>query len=289
MQEKERLLEEVSDFLLKHDYKVKLVRCFDIVAFGKNVMLIKILKDANSLSKENALQLLGISHFINASPIIIAEYSGEKLLDYVVYERFGIKTITFETFKKIILNKEVFFRSSKAGITLVINSEALRRNRIMLKMSLSDISSFVGVSRAMAYEYERRDSYVTMQKAMRFYKLFGKDVFKPVNLDFSKNFDFNPELKSVYSRKYSNLGFEAFDVKTDFDVIAKKGKDIILTEIGDKRRLKSPLLSSIFSSFNFVIFKKKKPRKVPSMHEKEFFNLETSEQLINFIKSFDRR
>jgi predicted transcriptional regulator len=141
----------------------------------------------------------------------------------------------------------------------------------------------------MVYEYERRDSYVTMQKAMRLYKLFGKNVFKPVDFDFSKNFDFKPELKSIYSKKYINLGFEAFDVKTDFDVIAKKDKDIILTEIGDKRRLKSPLLSSIFGSFNFVIFKKKKPRRIPSIHEKEFLNLETSEQLMNFVKSFERR
>jgi putative transcriptional regulator len=289
MKEKERLLEEVSDFLLKHNYNVKFVRCFDIVAIGKNTMLIKILKDANALSKENALQLTGISHFLNAIPVIIAEYSGEKLLDNVVYERFGIRTMTFETFKRILLNREVFFRSSKAGIILILNSEALKKNRKMFKMSLSDISSFVGVSRAMVYDYEKRDSYITVQKAMRFYKLFGKKVFKPVTLEIHKNFDFNSELKSVYSKKYQNLGFEAFDVKTDFDIIAKKDKDIILTEVGDKRKLRSPTISSIFGYFNFVIFKKKKPRSIPSMHEKEFLNLETSEELMNIVKSFERR
>ncbi|MEM2121611.1 MAG: helix-turn-helix domain-containing protein [Candidatus Woesearchaeota archaeon] len=289
MIDKNILLEQVSDFLTKHNYTVKFVRCFDIVAIGKNILLIKILKDANSLSRENAIQLVGISHFLNAVPLIIAEYSGEKLLDNVVYERFGIKTLTFETFKRIVLEKDVFFRSSKAGITLVIDSEALRRNRKMLKMSLSEVSSFVGVSRSMAYDYEKRDSSVTIQKAIKLYKLFGKSIFKPVNLECSTSFDFSKESKSIYSQKYNKLGFEAFDVKTDFDVIARKDEDVILTEIGDKRKLKSPIISSIFGSLNFVIFKKKKPRKVPSMNEKEFFNLETGEELINFVKSFDRR
>ena len=90
---KHTLLEKVNSFLLKKGFTVKnLTRtCFDILSRKINqILLIKVLEDANSISREYSEEMISVASYINASPLIITEKAGNKLDDNIVYSRFNI-------------------------------------------------------------------------------------------------------------------------------------------------------------------------------------------------------
>ncbi|MBI2661195.1 hypothetical protein HYX09_02900 [Candidatus Woesearchaeota archaeon] len=120
---KQKPLEQIELFLLRKGFTVKsLARgCFDIVARkDSTIMLVKALEDANSISKENAEEMIAVSSYINASPLIVAEKAGARLEDNVVYSRFGIWTINAGTLQNCISSKFPFIRSTQAGFTASI-------------------------------------------------------------------------------------------------------------------------------------------------------------------------
>ena len=83
------------------------------------------------------------------------------------------------------------------------------------------------------------------------------------------------------------MGFEAADTrKTPFDIIAKKGSDLILTEIGDKTKPDFSTLSRLLDADNLVIFRKKRPKNIPAVTKKEFLEFQKSNELIKFLKQF---
>lgn len=100
---KQNLLERVCIALIKKGFTVKCLTrtCFDIVARKQSeILLIKVLEDANSISQEYSFEMQKVSTFINASPLIISEKAGSKLEDNVVYQRHGIFTVNMHTFMR---------------------------------------------------------------------------------------------------------------------------------------------------------------------------------------------
>jgi len=57
-------------------------------------------------------------------------------------------------------------------------------------------------------------------------------------------------------------------------------------KIGDKARPDFSSLSKLLDADNLVIFRKKKPKGMPSMTKKEFLEFEKANQLIKFLKEF---
>ena len=89
------------------------------------------------------------------------------------------------------------------------------------------------------------------------------------------------------SKKYKDLGFEAIEThKVPFDILAKKDKEIILTEVGDKPNPQAQSLSRLLDADNLVIFKKKKPKDIPSLKKEEFLELKKAKELVKFLKEF---
>ncbi len=296
MNPKSTILEELAFFLLKRGFAVKqLTRSFDILASkDKKILLIKVLKDGNSITKENALQLLNVSSILNAYPLLIASNRGinTKLEDGVFYNRFSLPMINFETFKFLIDNKPIFFRSTKAGIIAVIDGKVLKDKREELNLSLNDVSRKVGVSRKMVYKYEKESSQVTPNRAFRLYHLFGPGIFKTINLRIERpKFRFE---NSIFARKYEELGFEAVDTKNlPFNIIAKHDNDIILTEVNSSKP-RTGLISRLLNVNSLLIFKKKRRgihkgvEGVPAISKDDFLELKKARELIDFLKSFDR-
>ena len=84
-----------------------------------------------------------------------------------------------------------------------------------------------------------------------------------------------------------DLGFDATETKkTPFDIISKKDKEIILTEVSDKVNPQMQSLSKLLDADNLVIFNKKKPKNVPSMTKKEFMEFDEANELVKFLKEF---
>jgi len=287
---KQSLLEQVSIFLLKKGFTIKsLTRtAFDIVARkDTTILLIKVLEDANAVSEEYTKAMHSVAAYVGGSSLIISEKAGDKLQDNIVYSRFGIYTLNFNTFKSCVENKYPFVKRDHSGIKAQIIGDKLKEIREREGISLNDIARKVGVSKRMIQKYESGESEVSVNKALRLYKIFGHNVFEKIDV-FGHDKELVHEGKGVVSKKFSKLGFSALEAnKVPFDVIAKKEKELILTKVGDKARPGLDSLSKLVDADRLTIYKDKKPKDVPSLTKKEFMEFEKARELIKFLKEFE--
>jgi putative transcriptional regulator len=286
---KQKLLEKICIFLLKSGYTVKSLsrNCFDVLSRkNSDILLIKVLEDANSISKEYAEEMIKISSYLSAYALIIAERASLKLEDNVVYSRFNVNTLNFNTFRNCLENKLPFIKSTKAGLVASIDGKKLRNKREELGYSLNTLSKKVGVSKKMIQKYENETSEVTINNSIKIYDIFGHFVFNKINV-FNIQKDIVSDNKSDFTKKYNELGFEATETKrVPFDIIAKKEKELILTEIGDKISHHTISLSKLLDADNLVIFKRKKPKDIPAVTKQEFLEFEKANELIKFLREF---
>ena len=286
---KNNLIEKIAVFLLKDSFTVKSLtrNCFDMLARKQDrILLIKILEDANSVSKQYIDEMGTIAAYIGATPIIISEKAGKKLDDNVLYTRFNMYTLNFITFVNSIKNKFPFIKRTQAGLTASIDGSKLRKKREEKGFSLNSLSKRVGVTKRMITRYENESSEITITKAMKIYDLFGGEVFNSIDI-FNKKSGIESNYHSDLSKKYIDLGFEAAETrKSPFDIIARKDEELILTDIGDKPKPDFSSLSKLLDADNLVIFKKKKPKDVPAVTKEEFLEFHKANQLIKFLKEF---
>ena len=286
---KQTLLDKVNIFLLKKRFTIKnLTRtCFDVLARKNNqILLLKVLEDANSISKLCTGEMATLASYINAPPLIIAQKAGSRLEDNIIYSRFDIYTLNFNTFLNCINNKFPFVKRSQAGLTASLAGKKLKEKREELEYSLNALSKKIGVTSRMIMKYENEDSEVTISRAMKVYDLFGDKVFNEVNI-FIVNDRPESKFETLISRKYIELGFDATETKkTPFDIIARKDDELILTEVSDTVNPQLQPLSKLLEADNLVIFQKKKPKNIPSMTEKEFMDFEKANELVKFLKEF---
>ena len=282
---KNKLIDETCVFLLRKGFLVKALNyCFDILARkGTEVLLIKVLEDANALNKTYIEEMERIASFISAKPLIIAEKSGNKLEDNIVYSRFNVNTLNFFTFKKAINNQEIFIRSKRAGLTVEIDGSKLKEITEKEGISLNYLAKKIGVSLQMLKKYEKGEAEVSIDKADKFLNMFGAKIFRAVQV-FS-NFKIEDNAKNQFSKKYTNLGFNATETKkVPFDIIAKKDNEIILTKLGDKIDKNIEIVSKLIGADDLVIFNKNKPKDIPSMKKDEFLELKKAKELIKIIR-----
>lgn len=286
---KNNIIDKLGIFLLKDGFTVKTLTrtCFDLLARKQDkILLIKVLEDANAVTKEYTGAMNTVSSYIGAVPIIIAEKAGNKLEDNVLYTRFDLYTLNFATFVNSIRNKFPFVKRTQAGFTASIAGSKLRKKREEMGYSLNNLSKKVGVTSRMIDKYEKGNSEITLNKAMKLYDIFGHHVFNEVDI-FSGSNKIKSEYTSDLSKKYIDLGFEASDtIKTPFDIIARKDNELVLTKVGDKEKPDFSSLSKLLDADNLVIFKKKKPKDVPAVTKEEFLEFEKANQLIKFLKEF---
>lgn len=286
---KQNLLDKLNIFLLKRGFTIKnLTRtCFDILARrNEQILLIKVLEDANSITREYAEEMMSIASYIEASPLILAEKAGDMLDDNVVYSRFNIYTLNYGTFMSCVSNKFPFLKRSQAGLTASVVGKKLKEKREEMGYSLNSLSKKIGVTSRMIVKYENENSEITINRAKKLYDLFGHQVFNEVNV-FSQRSSPHGKTETTVSKKYVELGFDAAETKkTPFDIIARKGSEIILTEVSDKVNPQMQSLSKLLEADNLVIFSKKKPKNIPSLTKKEFMEFEEANELVKFLKEF---
>ncbi|MBD3310016.1 helix-turn-helix domain-containing protein [Candidatus Woesearchaeota archaeon] len=280
--------EKVCISLLRKGYTIRSLskRCFDIIARkGTSILLIKMLEDADSISREYAEQMLRIGKYLSASPLIIAEKAGRKLDDFVVYTRFNIYTLNILTFRNCIDNKLPFIKRDRAGLKAELIGTKVRQLREREGLSLNSLARKVGVSPRMISKYEDGSSEITVCKALKMYDLLGHEVFSKIDIFHTST---HPEdVNSSFTKKYHDLGFEATETrKVPFSIIARKQDEIILTEIGDSPDPHAESLAKLIDADNLVIFRKKRPKHVPGLTKKEFLELEEAGELVRFIKEF---
>ncbi|MBI3033566.1 hypothetical protein HYY72_00205 [Candidatus Woesearchaeota archaeon] len=289
---KGQLADRLGIILLKSGFAVKCLprRWFDIVARrGDSILIIKVLNDANSISFELAREMSRIASLISAAPLIIAEKAGSFLDDGVVYLRFGVRTISIRTFEDCINNRLPFVTSNQSGLTASIDARRLAEEMAAQGYSLTYLSGRVGVSKQMIARYRVEKSEISIKKAHMMQRIFGDRIFERVDI-FSSGEETPLEKQSVEALKYESLGFKAVDAKkAPFDIVAKKGREIIFTDVGDNPHPELESITRLIDAEKLVIFDRKKPsdRSIPNISREEFLDLDTANELIKFLREFE--
>ncbi len=146
--------------------------------------VIKVTSDIESVKKEDSYDLKALAVTIKATPLIVGEkFKNKPLLDYVVYSRYGLTAVSFETFVNAMLHNILpKFYADRGGYYARVKGEVLARKRREMRLSLGKVASLLGVSRKTVYEYERENLEASLEVAYKLVEVFGEDVIEDIDI-----------------------------------------------------------------------------------------------------------
>ncbi len=240
-----QMLQNIEKLLKSQGFKTSDIYeqgSFDIVA-RKNlqILLLKTFLNIDGINEHNAHEMKQLANIFLASPIIIGEKSRNGILeDGVVYERYEIPTITFETLKNMILYGESpEILADRGGYFVKIDGNVIKQYREEYSMSLKDLASLAHVSRATMYKYENGIVRANTETAMILEEILNTKV--TLDIDLLKQPQ-NEEVKySDDVNELSKLGYGVLSTnKSPFDAVAKM-------KTSDKH---SPLMANVEKNRN---------------------------------------
>ncbi|WP_405286042.1 transcriptional regulator [Methanobrevibacter sp.] len=299
------LLQQIEQLLKSQGYKTSDIYeqgSFDLVA-RKNllILLLKTFLNIDSINEHNAYEMKQLANIFLASPIIIGEKSRNgQLEEGVVYERYDIPTIGFETFKNMIIyNEYPEILADRGGYFVKIDGNVIKQYREEYSMSLKDLASLAHVSRATMYKYENGIVRANTETAMILEEILNTKV--TLDIDLLKQ----PQKDGIeYSddvNDLSKLGYGVLSTtKSPFDAVAKmktSDKDSPLMANIEKNRTEKTLkrmaiplkdLSMVTTSEPVFIINNDKIKEsigtIPVIKSWELKEFENSKELLKMIK-----
>ena len=218
--------------------------CFDLAAKKRMLLFLKILKNVDAFSAEQARNLKIISNSLDAKPLLVgAQTRIEKLEKGIVYERFDVPAISEDTLEDLICN-EIFPRiyRDRGGLYVEIDSYALREARNKKGMTQEELAETVGINKKTVYEHENNSLRMLLSIAESLESVLKEKIISDVEL-FSERQEAHGKPYSGFEKTVSfelkRLGFETeFVRQTPFNAISRQ-ETLILSDVdSDKRKLK---------------------------------------------------
>ncbi len=223
-----QLLQQIENLLKSQGYKTSDIYeqgSFDIVA-RKNllILLLKTFQNIDSINESNAHEMKQLANIFLASPIIIGARSRNGMLEEgVIYERYDIPTIGFDTLKNMILyNEYPEILADRGGYFVKIDGNVIKQYREEYSLSLKDLADLAHVSRATMYKYENEIVRANTETAMILEEILNTKVTldidllkqpQPEDIKFSEGED---------TIDLSKLGYGVVSTnKSPFDAVAK--------------------------------------------------------------------
>ena len=299
------MLQKIENLLKSEGYKTSDIYeqgSFDIVA-RKNllILLLKTFINIDSINEHNAHEMKQLANIFLASPIIIGEKSRNgSLEDGVIYERYEIPTISFETLKNIIIyNEYPEILADRGGYFVKIDGNVIKQYRDENSLSLKDLADLAHVSRATMYKYENEIVRANTETAMILEEILNTKVTLDIDLlkhPQNDKIEYNDDVSDL-----SKLGYGVISTnKSPFDAVAKMkvpSKDSpLMTNIEKNRsektlkRMAIPLkdLSIVTASEPVFIINNDKIRKsigtIPVIKSWELKEFENSKELLKMIR-----
>ena len=183
-----RMLQEIERLLISEGYKTSDIYdqgSFDIVA-RKNllILLLKTFVNIDSVNEKNTHEMKQLANIFLASPIIVGAKSRNGLLEEgVIYERYDIPTISFETLKNMIIYKEYpEILADRGGYFVKIDGNVIKQYREEYSMSLKDLADLAHVSRATMYKYENEIVRANAETAMILEEILNTKVTLDIDI-----------------------------------------------------------------------------------------------------------
>ena len=298
---REELIKKVSSILEEAGFEIARQlspSCFDILARRGQILLIKVLTNADSLYKEQADDLRNVADVLGATPLLVAALlKSESIRPKTIYDRYGITTINTETFEEAIAGKQLPIVYAKSGGYFAhINPDYLKKVREQNKLSLGELSREAGVSKKSLQDYEHGKG-AEIENILRLQEALGDLVLNTINI-FQFKVESHPEKpQDSVSKRLEQLGFKTTAVHhAAFRMISRHKDDILLT--GLKKEARPKKAHDIHSSAEtlgqhdmFVLdhSKAKIVQGVPVVEREELENVITSRELLKLLRELTHR
>lgn len=248
------LVNEVASLLEDAGYSVidcrGLQSCFDLIAKRGRLLFIKVISNVDGLTRRASLELQNAASCTSAIPLVVGDHTkSSKLLDGVVYERYGARIVNIETLREVIYEKPPMVYSVRGNYCIRIDSSLMVKLRKKLDLTQEELARRLGVSKQTVhrYEFSGRISRSVAERLMRF---LDEDIFIPekvfVEPKESEHLLQNEDagyggsfLKLRVLSKFRELGFRAELTHAPFDIVASDSdsKRILTAVSDDPRRL----------------------------------------------------
>ena len=275
------------------NYPNKGEKSIDLIAINKNNnrrIVLKILTSKKITKIKQDLQ--NIAKIGIGVPIMI----DDKVEQEVINDKGNVFEMNIYTFEKILDGEKAFLYKTRGGMFVKINSKQLKKKREEMGLSLGEVAQALGVSRISIYEYEREDSYVSIDVAEKLVEIFGEDILGDIFDNFG-TYEINTEIKTFSSLKTSSSskiidklsekGFRVVNMNfTAIDIIALKGErkiffsletqspSVSLVKFNEAKKISEKIGSELI-----VVAKDSRNKKV---YEKEGFNTITENEIVNY-------
>ena len=302
-----QLLHNIEKLLKSQGYKTSDIYdqgSFDIVARKKLlILLLKTFQNIDSINETNAQEMKQLANIFLASPIIIGERSRNGFLEEgVIYERYDIPTIGFETLKNMILyNEYPEILADRGGYFVKIDGSVIKQYREEYSLSLKDLADLAHVSRATMYKYENEIVRANTETAMILEEILNTKV--TLDIDLLKQ----PQKEDIEfsnvddTLDLSKLGYGVVSTnKSPFDAVAKmktsEKQSPLMANVEKNRtektlkRMAVPLkdLSVVTTSEPVFIINNEKIKEsigtIPVIKSWELKEFENSKELLKMIK-----
>ncbi len=255
------LLNEVLEILDLNEFRTVVFRgCFDVLTRRDDTLLIKVLTNIDSLSREHANNLKIMSDFLSSKTLTISVRCNRgKLSDNVIYSRFGVPTMTIGSFENIVTNDwmpSVFAIKGKHVVD--IDAKLLRKSRERTNLSLEELGKRIDVSKKSLYEIENERVNPTEEAVEKLEDFFGIKISKNYEITMTREYDeIAPKTKfqDRIKTKFSELKIKSSCLSSSpFEIVGRK-KEVFLTGLSECREnidKKSEVLKNISSLTNTI-------------------------------------
>ncbi len=285
---------------------------FDLIARRDNsLLIIKVLTNINALSEEVANEIKLLSKLLKGHPLLIGERGGNTFLEKdVVYDRFGIQTISIDTLESYLLDgTPLKVYAAPGGFYVNLDNEKLIRLRKKKNISIGTFARSVKVSRRTVRMYEEGMN-ARIEFAQRIEDLLNDTI--TIDIDLlninQKQKIYEKTKKTIQNKpeeKYKDLQKEIFSIlkqvgyeiipmdRCPFDAVSKDKDKVLLTCVhkNDKQLIRRAQIVGSISKItekHAVLFTEGKIKKyniegTPLIVKKELKKLRGPEEIIELI------
>jgi len=292
---KKEIVKQVKEVIEKNGYLHVAIEgvhsAVDLLAEKKDKkLLIKVVENIDSVSRDVALELCKLADFIGAQPLIIGERSKNVVLsEDLIYKRFSVSCISAKGFEYLLDGLPQPIAAKGIGAKVHIDGTKLKEIRRINNISAEELAKKIKISKSSIYRYEHNYAYVSLEVANRINNFFKS------KLDAEKVEVENSTYSNDNEMRLAKTNVRALSVKRlPFNIIAKgKTNYYEIASEGDIRTLvkRAVVLKEIMETFknNYSFFviesDKKEIMDLPVIKKDKLYNINSEAELLEIIMS----
>jgi len=274
--------------------------CFDLIARNGSTLLIKVYSNIDGVREGQARELSRLGKVLRASALIVGNRSKAFVLrDSVVYERYGVPTVSLNTLEDFLDNKAPGVRCFKGREVVEIDAERLREKRKSIGLSLCELAEKAKTSAESIHRYEK-GAGASAGTAKRLEEVLHTSIIRDIGLFGKRGGEekFDREMEDEALAKIQRLGIDLAEFQhAPFRAYSKPGRDLLIGRGNAGREVRHSAMQlkktkQALGSDGMVLareFKHDTIGEIPVVKEEELDSLSRGKDLIELMKEKKRK